>query len=289
MPETTIENEVRHISSLSRSLLLLLSISRPLGWIIAPLVFTFGLYFSGAGFTFNAVLQLVLLSMPYCAILYGINDIYDYESDKLNPRKKDFSLSAQDIELIKKYSKYASGALFLSSILSTNPQNLILMILLLAVSYSYSAPPGRLKERPPLDSISNGVLFFLVFGLGYSYGGDVWTIPAKIYFVAMCVMGIHSFGTVMDYSTDKLAGHRTFSVLFGKRAASLFALLMFIAAILFSGIKTPAIIYYFIYCCVLLLISVVKPSEKLAFILFRLMFAGFIVTAAAYIMPYFFG
>ena len=269
-----------------KSYVLLVNLSRPLGWIVAPLVFVFGLYFSGAGITYIAALQILLLSVPYCVILYGINDIYDYDSDKLNPRKKHLKLTEKDKELVKRYSIYISGALLLSAALSYNPQNVLCMILLIALSYSYSVPPLRLKERPPLDSVSNGVLFFVVFGLGYSYGGDVLTIPLKIYLVAMCVMGIHSFGSVMDYSTDRKAGHRTFAVLFGKRTASFFALAVFVSAILFSNIETAAIIYYFIYCSILLLIAVAIPSEKLALYLFRLIFAGFIVTAAAFITPY---
>lgn len=286
MSESAVEKHGRLTFNRLRSYGFLLNLSRPLGWVIAPLVFVFGLYFSGAGITYIAVLQILLLSIPYCVILYGINDIYDYDSDKLNPRKKHLRLTERDKELVKRFSIYISGVLLLSSALSSNPQNIVFMILLIALSYSYSAPPVRFKERPPLDSISNGALFFVVFGLGYSYGGDVWTIPLKIYLVAMCVMGIHSFGSVMDYSTDKKAGHRTFAVIFGKRLASLFAFAVFISAILFSNIETAAIIYYFIYCSVLLLISVVIPSEKLALYLFRLIFAGFIVTAAAFITPY---
>jgi 4-hydroxybenzoate polyprenyltransferase len=286
MSESAIEKHGQFNFNRLRSYAFLLNLSRPLGWMIAPLVFVFGFYFSGAAITYIAVLQILLLSVPYCVILYGINDIYDYDSDKLNPRKKYLKLTERNKYLVKKFSIYISGGLLLSSFLSSNPQNILCMVLLIALSYAYSVPPVRLKERPPLDSISNGVLFFVVFGLGYSYGGDVWTIPLKIYLVAVCVMGIHSFGTVMDYSTDKKAGHRTFAVLFGKRLASSFALVVFIAAILFSNIETAAIIYYFIYCSILFLISVVIPSEKLALYLFRLIFAGFIITAAAFIVPY---
>ncbi len=286
MPESVFENKRREMFSHIKSCTFLLTLSRPLGWIIAPLVFMLGLYFSGTGITFYSTLQILLLSLPYCVILFGINDIYDYDSDKQNPRKRPLILSVRDKELVKKFSLYISAALILSSVLTMNPQNVLGMILLLALSYSYSAPPVRLKERAPLDSISNGALFFVVFALGYSYGGDVWTIPFKIYLVAACVMGIHSFGTVMDYITDKKAGHKTFAVLFGKRTASAFALVVFVSAILFSNIETAVIIYYFIYCSVLFLISFIIPSEKLALLLFRLIFAGFFITAAVFILPY---
>jgi len=162
------------------------------------------------------------------------------------------------------------------------------MFLLLAISYFYSAPPVRLKEGPPFDSISNGVLFFLAFSLGYSFGGDIWDIPLKIYFVAFCVMGIHSFETVMDYRVDKKAGHRTLAVVFGKRAASLFSFAAFVSALLYADIGRPYINYYFAFCSVIFLVSAISPSEKLPIFLFKLIFAGFIVTALLFVVPYLF-
>jgi len=55
---------------------------------VAPLVFIIGLYYSSADLNLTSLIQIVLLSFPFSVILYGINDIYDYDSDKLNTRKK---------------------------------------------------------------------------------------------------------------------------------------------------------------------------------------------------------
>jgi len=70
-----------------RSLILLVKVSRPLGWVVAPLVFNIGLYYSNANLSLTSLIQIVLPSFPFSIILYRINDIYDYDSDKLNPRK----------------------------------------------------------------------------------------------------------------------------------------------------------------------------------------------------------
>jgi 4-hydroxybenzoate polyprenyltransferase len=226
-----------------RSLILLVRVSRPLGWVVAPLVFVIGLYYSGANPSLTSLIQIVLLSFPFSIIFYGINDIYDYDSDKLNPRKTILEFKEENRSLIKRASVFVSICLLASSILTLDLSNVTGMFLLLAVSYLYSAPPVRLKERPPFDSISNGVLFFLAFSLGYSFGGDIWDIPLKIYFVAFCVMGIHSFGTVMDYRVDKKAGQKTLAVVFGKRAASIFSFAAFVSALLFADIGRPYINY----------------------------------------------
>jgi len=269
-----------------QSLTLLIKISRPLGWVIAPLVFAIGLYYSNSEFSLISVIQMILLSFPLSIILYGINDIYDYDSDTLNPRKKSLDLNEKEQALIKRVSIFISILFLASSIATINLSNLLSMLLLILVSYFYSAPPIRLKELPPLDSISNGLLFFLVFSLGYSFGAEFWRIPLKIYFVAICVMGIHSFGAVMDYSADKAAGQRTIATFFGKRAASIFSCVVFLSAYLFANIGREYINYYFAFCSLIFLISAIFPFEKLAAFLFKLIFLGFIITALLFVFPY---
>ena len=260
--------------------------SRPLGWIVAPLVFAIGLYYSNAAFNWISIIQILLLSFPFSIILYGINDIYDVDSDRLNPRKETSEFKEDNKFLLERVSVIVSVLLIASSVFTLSLPNVVVMVLFLAVSYFYSAPPIRLKEIPLLDSISNGVLFFLAFALGYSYGREIWDIPLKIYFVAICVMGIHSFGTVMDYSVDKAAGHRTLAVAFGKRAASIFSCLAFLSALFFANIGRPYINYYFSFCSIIFLVSAIFPSEKLAAFLFKLIFVGFIITALLFVFPY---
>ena len=110
------------------------------------------------------------------------------------------------------------------------------MVLLAFLSYFYSAPPLRFKERPPLDSFANDVgYFFLPFLLGFSFsfsfGGsisnnfDVWV---DIILITFCVLGFHAFTSIADYTADKKAGYKTFATVFGKRSANFNALLTFI-------------------------------------------------------------
>jgi 4-hydroxybenzoate polyprenyltransferase len=265
---------------------LLVKISRPLGWITAPLVFSIGLFYSGAKLTPLSVLQILLLSFPYCILLYGINDIYDYRSDTLNPRKTSINLDPKYHSIVKRVSSVVALLLITGSVLTLNVSNILATISLLFFSYYYSAPPLRFKERPPLDSFSNGVLFFIVFSIGWSLGKDIFDIPAKIYFVSGCVMGIHSFSTVMDYTIDKEVGDKTFAVIFGKRTASVFALVLFISTLMFSKIGRASINYYVAFCSLLFLIASIFPKERLAFSLFKLIFVGFVVTAIIFLVSY---
>jgi 4-hydroxybenzoate polyprenyltransferase len=156
--------------------LLLIKISRPLGWLWGPAVFSLGLLNSGnLTITPLIALQIFMLSFPLCILVYGINDIYDYETDKINPRKKlleGIKLEPECHSYVKNVSFLVIALLFLTSFLTLNASNILGMLLLVFFAYFYSAPRLRFKERPPLDSISNGMLYFFApFLLGFSLGG----------------------------------------------------------------------------------------------------------------------
>jgi 4-hydroxybenzoate polyprenyltransferase len=151
-------------------LLLLIKISRPVGWIVAPLVFLVAFISAGGtSLTVLSISQILLLSVPYCIFLYGINDVYDYEGDQINPKKgkmmggfiEGSTLDLKCHSYIKNVSFLVIVLLFLTSFLTLSIANILGMLLLVFFTYFYSAPPLRFKEKPPLDSFSNGMLYFL--------------------------------------------------------------------------------------------------------------------------------
>lgn len=71
---------------------------------MAPLVFIIGLYYSNANLSLTYLVQIVILSFPFSIILYGINDLYDYNSDKLNPRKNVLEFGKKNKFLVEKSS-----------------------------------------------------------------------------------------------------------------------------------------------------------------------------------------
>ena len=85
------------------------------------------------------------------------------------------------------------------------------------MAWVYSVPPYRLKERPPLDSLANGLGYFLLpLMMGYSMGGDPREMPARYYLLGLCVAGVHALATAADFDADRAAGHRTLAATFGK-------------------------------------------------------------------------
>ncbi len=275
-----------------QSFMELLKISRPPFWVILPLVFCLGLAhgqhgFNDPSFQFTPLMmiQMFALTFPICLFTFGLNDIYDIASDQINPRKTGFEgirLEAHLNKLVKN-SAACAGLLFIcSSAASANPANLYFAVTLIVFSFIYSVPPWRLKTRPPLDIISAGILGFLApFGMGFSFVGNVLNFPFQAYFFTLCVMGLHAFSTISDYTIDRQTGDRTFAVAYGKRTAALLPAATFLCC--FFLIRLEYIRIFFLTCAVLSFISSIFPSEKLARYSCISMFLGAVVISGFWI------
>lgn len=266
-----------------QSFLELLRISRPPFWVILPLVFCLGLAYGRHGFTdpsFNftplMLTQLLMLTFPICLFTFGLNDIYDDESDRHNPRKTGLEGIRLDPSLHKTVRISVWGAGFVFSCLcvaSANPAVIYFGIATLVSSYAYSVPPWRLKARPPLDAVTAGILGFIApFGMGYSLVDNGMNMPLQVYGFGVCVMGFHAFSTISDFSVDKSMGDRTFAVAFGKRTAALLPCVIFLC---FSPlINVEYVKAFFLGCAILCAISAIFPSERLARYFCISMFVG---------------
>ena len=91
---------------------LLLTSSRPLSWVNTAFPFAAGyLYFTGS-FDVTLVIGTIFFLIPYNLLMYGINDVYDYESDMQNPRKGGVEGAVVD----KKFHKLLLGWSYLLSL-----------------------------------------------------------------------------------------------------------------------------------------------------------------------------
>jgi 4-hydroxybenzoate polyprenyltransferase len=164
--------------------------------------------------------------------------------------------------------------------ISRNWDNFVTTVSLVLAAWLYSVPPARLKERPPLDSIANGVGYFLLpFAMGYSLGADVRTIPSRYYFLTLCVCGIHALATALDYEADRAAGHRTLAVVTGRRGAAAFAFAAFFITWLNVEFQTPAVHIYIVACTIATLIAALLPRERVILAACATIFVGFLIAA----------
>ena len=166
-----------------------------------------------------------------------------------------------------------------------NGYNVAATVGLLFVAWAYSVPPVRLKERPPLDSLSNGLGFFLLpFVMGYSLGADPLTMPLKYYLLALSVCGIHALATAADYEADQAAGHCTLAVACGRRAAAAFAFVAFAVALVAGDYQGVAVRVYLAVGVAATLMATLVPKDGAINAACVTIFVGFLIAAVCHVV-----
>jgi 4-hydroxybenzoate polyprenyltransferase len=228
-----------------------------------------------------------LLTFPTNLVGCGPNDIYDYESDRRSSRRRAVwgaVVRNEDRPLVFRASLLMMPLIVFGACLTRNWDNIVATVSLLLLAWLYSVPPLRLKERPPLDSLSNGLGYFLLpFTMGYSLNADPRSMPLKYYLLALCVCGVHALATAADYEADRAAGHRTLAVKFGRRTAAAVAFATFLIAWLFGDFSGVAVRAYIAYCAIATLTVTLIPRNIVITAACATIFAGFIVAAICHV------
>ncbi len=226
----------------------LLKLSRPRFWMYLAGPFLLG-YLAGQSaprtlLTLGFWLPFLYFLVPANVFLYGINDLFDTDTDHLNPKK-----DAQEHRLAERQRGIlialliAVGVLDVIFIAALPIPIWPLFALFLLLSAFYSAPPIRLKGRAFFNSYSN-VLYVLPGFLGYFLTAQ--RLPPLLIMVgAACwAAGMHAYSAIPDIVPDQNAGIRTVAVALGERRALLFVLANWlIFALLSVGVLgTPALL-----------------------------------------------
>lgn len=224
----------------------LLQVSRPRFWLylVGPIWLSLIAATSSARpllqiLTDNGLFLLLFLAFfifPANIILYGINDLSDQDTDKLNQKKgsKEVLLSSEKHWLLR----WAIGLSLLGFFgllmwsLWLKPQATIPLIAWLFLSFAYSAPPFRFKAKPFIDAYSN-LLYWLPAASIYFVVIDDWFSWPMLVAATAWTTAMHAFSAVPDIVPDKKAGLQTTAVVLGQRKALLFCAVHWA---IFSGI-----------------------------------------------------
>lgn len=218
--------------------------SRPVSWINTAYPFAIAYLFAAKQFDLNWIIGTVFFLGPYNLLMYGINDVFDYQSDLRNPRKG----GIEGALLAPKWHKLTIWAAVLSSLpfvthlyfYGNLASNIWLSIILFTV-VAYSAKGLRFKERPFLDSITSSSHFVGPMIIGLTFAGANITEPKLLaMIVSFTLWGIasHAFGAVQDVLADRAAGIHSIATAIGARATARFAFAAYALAgvtVLFSG------------------------------------------------------
>ncbi|WP_258934353.1 UbiA family prenyltransferase [Nesterenkonia pannonica] len=199
-------------------------ISRPVLWVntIGPVVLA--MWLAGHLWDWGALALLLWLTLPFNLLIYGVNDIFDQDTDALNPRKGTLEgarIVSGEVRPIW-VGVLVTNIPFLAYFLWTLPADALLwMGLYLLIFIFYSAPPLRFKARAYLDSLSNAAyafpMVFVPMALGTS---PVWA--AALALMAWSAAK-HTFDAVQDIDEDEAAGIVTTAVRLGVRGVVLWS------------------------------------------------------------------
>lgn len=224
--------------------------SRPLSWINTAFPFAAAYLVAGGQVDALWVVGTVFFLIPYNLLMYGINDVFDYESDLRNPRK-----GGAEGALLQ---PAMHARVMLTGVILAIPFLIAMVVLagwshpaawpILAVSLfavaAYSVPGLRFKEIPFLDSVTSSIHFVspAVFGLAL-VGADVtMSLVALLGAFFLWGMASHAFGAVQDVMPDREAGIGSIATVLGAAATVRLAIALWLVAgvlMLFTGWPGP--------------------------------------------------
>lgn len=210
-------------------------VSRPVSWVNTAFPFAAAMLLTTREVDWLLVVGAVYYLIPYNLALYGINDVFDYESDVKNPRKGGIegALLARELHRPLLWLAIASNVPFLLVLLAVGSP---LSALAIAVStfalIAYSAPGLRFKERPLLDSVTSSIHFVSPALVGLTLAGATFDDGLAMVLTAFFVWGLaaHAFGSVQDIVPDRAAGIGSIGTVFGAQRTVRLALMFWLVA-----------------------------------------------------------
>ncbi|MEN9603846.1 MAG: hypothetical protein RLZZ06_868 [Actinomycetota bacterium] len=219
-----------------KKLSLILWSSRPVSWINTAYPFAAAYLLIERKVDLTLIIGTLFFLIPYNLLMYGVNDVFDYESDLRNPRKGGIegALLPKEIHRTVIWSAILSCVPFVIYLMLVGNLNSNLWLALFIFTVvAYSAKHLRFKEKPVLDSITSASHFVgpMIFALALT--NQSLTEPktsAIIYAFTLWGMASHAFGAVQDVKADREGGISSIATYFGARATTQAALVMYLVA-----------------------------------------------------------
>jgi 4-hydroxybenzoate polyprenyltransferase len=222
-------------------------------WINTAFPFAAALLLSTRRVDALLVVGALFFLVPYNLLMYGVNDVFDYESDLRNPRKGGVEGAVLDASSHCRVLGWAVGlaavwaVAFLVLVAVDEPGRvgrvaLALGVVLFAV-VAYSAPGLRFKERPVLDSVTSSAHFVGPAVVGLVAGGAAWDRTTVAIVVAFFCWGMaaHAFGAVQDVVADREGGIASVATVLGARRTVRGAITLWVVAgVVVLGAGLPA-------------------------------------------------
>lgn len=228
--------------------------SRPISWINTAYPFAAGYLMATRDIDWALIIGTLFFLIPYNLLMYGINDVFDYESDLANPRKGGVE---GDVVRDRAQAARVHRGILIACVVTVVPFMAwllwagdlaagITLVLVVFGVIAYSAPGLRFKEKPFLDSLTSALHFAgpLIYALVLA---DVSLLDPGVWPVwgAFVVWGMasHAFGAVQDVQADRAGGIGSVATVIGARATARLATVLYVvAALILLALPWPGVL-----------------------------------------------
>lgn len=202
--------------------------SRPLSWINTAFPFAVAYLGTTGDIDLTFVIGTLYFLIPYNVAMYGINDVYDYESDLRNPRKGGLegAVLERRMHSATLWAAAVTNIPFLVYLVAVgNPLSWLVLAISVFAVVAYSMKGLRFKEIPFLDSITSATHFVSPAVYGAVLAGAVFTPAVWLVLGAFFLWGVasHAFGAVQDIQADREAGLSSIATAIGAANTARFA------------------------------------------------------------------
>lgn len=223
----------------------LIRISRPRFWI-----YLLGPYLIGSILGFSPLqiisqwqfwLGFIYFTFPANLLIYGVNDIFDYETDKLNPKKIEYETLVNPRQHIPLWSWIIlTNIPFIIGLYLITPLTLFGLFGFLFLGIQYSAYPIRAKAIPFLDSLFNilyifpGIVAYSLFSLNLNLD---WRLLIS---AGLWTMAMHTYSAIPDIKADRDSNTHTIATILGARLTLVYCFICYtLAGILLAQFSIP--------------------------------------------------
>ncbi|MES2436393.1 MAG: prenyltransferase [Patescibacteria group bacterium] len=254
----------------------ILKISRPRFWI-----YELGPYLLGLAATLpllenpavlldvRIIAFFIYFLFPANLLIYGINDIFDYETDKLNPKKV-----AYESLLMPAEHKYILIAVLLTTLpfvffldVSNIPSVIGFAAFIFFASF-YSASPIRAKTKPGFDMIFSAGHYVATGVFTYALISGVFPSALPIIGGMLWAMAMHAYSAVPDIDADKTSGIATVATVLTKKPTLVMCTVFYIVSAIIAYTYIGAIAVLLLVPYLLLMIMSLNSSEEKLFKLY---------------------
>lgn len=184
-------------------------------------------------------LFVVYFTYPANILIYGINDIFDRETDQLNSKKKDY----EELLTPTKHKKLIVRIIvrqvpfLLLAILYGQFTSLIYLLFFRFCGIFYSARPIRAKAIPFVDGIFN--ILYIIPALVWASLTTQPSIQRWAWIAgALRCIAMHAYSAIPDIQADSKSGISTVATVLGARWTSRYCITLYVAAGIISSIYT---------------------------------------------------